>query len=89
MKSVVFLCCLAGLLLPLPIRAQQPPPAKSVVVEVTQQEIAETSRFVGIVDFDRVSAVSGEIAGLIACQYVDAGSRVNAGDPLVELNTIS
>jgi RND family efflux transporter MFP subunit len=58
-----------------------------VVAEVTKQEVAETSRLVGIVDFDRVSAVSGEIAGLITRQHVNAGSRVNAGDPLVELNT--
>lgn len=87
MKTVVSLCCLIGLLLSLPALAEQPPPARVVVVEVTKQEIAETSRLVGIVDFDRVSSVSGEIAGLITRQYVDAGSRVNAGEPLVELNT--
>ena len=81
------LACLWPLILALPTEAQQPPPARVTVVEVRAQKAAETSSLVGVVDFDRVSAVSGEISGLITRQHVDAGSRVNAGDPLVELNT--
>ena len=47
----------------------------------------ETIPRAGLVDFDRISAISGEISGLITRQHAVEGDLVKAGDPLVELNT--
>ena len=67
--------------------AEGPPPARVVVTEVLEQEIAQTSALLGVIDFDRISAVSGEVSGLITRHQATEGARVRAGQPLVELNT--
>ncbi len=78
-----------GLIIPLALAAapQEPPPAKVVLTQVREQELAPTSRLVGVIDFDRISEVSGEISGLIMRQNAVEGALVKKGDPLVELNT--
>lgn len=78
-----------GLVSPLSVTAAPPapPPAKVVVTQVIEQELAPTSRLVGAIDFDRISEVSGEISGLIVRQNAVEGALVRQGDPLVELNT--
>ena len=64
-----------------------PAPTQVVVATVEEREITETSRLVGILDFDRVSEVSGEISGLITEQRAIEGALVKQGDTLVTLNT--
>ncbi|MEE9358434.1 efflux RND transporter periplasmic adaptor subunit [Candidatus Vondammii sp. HM_W22] len=76
-----------ALLLPLLSLAAETPPAKVVVATVQEREITETSQMIGVIDFDRISMVSGEISGLITQQLVSEGQRVKKGDPLVVLNT--
>ncbi len=78
-----------GLVLPisLPAAPQEPPPARVVITQVREQELAPTSRLVGAIDFDRISEVSGEISGLITRQNAVEGSIVKKGDALAELNT--
>ncbi len=79
-----------GLILPLTLAAAPPvgpPPAKVVITQVREKELAPTSRLVGAIDFDRISEVSGEISGLIVRQNAVEGSLVKRGDALVELNT--
>ncbi|MEJ1472244.1 MAG: hypothetical protein RPU59_14445, partial [Candidatus Sedimenticola sp. (ex Thyasira tokunagai)] len=80
---------LLGALAPLALTAvqQTPPPARVVVAKVVEQELAATSRLIGVIDFDRISEVSGETSGLITRQNAVEGMQVKAGDPLVELNT--
>ncbi len=87
MNSLRFAACAIGLIAMFPANAQEPPPSRVVVAEITQQEIAATSRLVGIIDFDRVSKVSGEVSGLITEQHAREGLVVKAGEPLVTLNT--
>ncbi len=87
MNSLRFAACVIGLITLFPANAQKPPPAKVVVAAIAQQEIAATSRLVGVIDFDRVSNVSGEVSGLITAQHAREGLVVKAGDPLVTLNT--
>jgi len=78
-----------GLILPLTLPAAPPgpPPAKVVITQVRESELAPTTRLVGALDFDRISEVSGETSGLITRQNAVEGSVVKQGDPLVELNT--
>ncbi len=80
---------LLGVLTPLALTAAPPtaPAARVVVTQVVEQELAATSHLVGIIDFDRISEVSGETSGLITRQNAVEGMQVKAGDPLVELNT--
>lgn len=77
--SVVFLMGAASAL------AQ--PPAKVVVSNVTEQEISKTNEMVGILEFDKRSGLSPEIAGLISDVFFVDGARVRKGDVLVRLNT--
>jgi membrane fusion protein, multidrug efflux system len=78
-----------GLALPLSLSAAPPapPPAKVVVTQVREQELAPTTSLVGALDFDRISKVSGETSGRIMRQHAVEGALVKQGDPLVELNT--
>ncbi|MES9879896.1 MAG: efflux RND transporter periplasmic adaptor subunit [Sedimenticola sp.] len=80
---------LLGVLTPLALTAAPPtaPAARVVVTQVVEQELAATSHLVGIIDFDRISEVSGETSGLITRQNAVEGMQVKAGAPLVELNT--
>ncbi|MES9966343.1 MAG: efflux RND transporter periplasmic adaptor subunit [Sedimenticola sp.] len=86
MKKASLLSCL--LLLPalLPA-ADAPAPTQVVVAAVEEREITETSRLVGVIDFDRISEVSGEISGLITEQRAIEGALVRKGEALVTLNT--
>jgi membrane fusion protein (multidrug efflux system) len=77
---------LFALLLPNLCTGEQPP-ARVVTGTVKEMESASTSRLMGIVDFERISEVSGEVSGLIMKQLATEGARFKAGDPLVELNT--
>ncbi len=67
--------------------AQGPPPAKVVLDEVIQQEIADNQSVIGVLYYERVSEVSTEVAGLVENIEVSQGDRVQKGDPLVHLST--
>ncbi|MES9905805.1 MAG: efflux RND transporter periplasmic adaptor subunit, partial [Sedimenticola sp.] len=89
MNSLRLLISLA-LLLPQSLWAEEaaaPPPARVVVAMVEERVIAETSSLMGVIDFDRISEVSGEVSGLIIEQLAVEGKHVKQGDPLVRLNT--
>jgi len=77
---------LSLLLLPAAPSAEQPP-ARVKVTAVEEREMQQTVDYTGLVDFDRISAVSGETSGVIVRQHVAEGQRVTAGEPLVELST--
>ncbi|CAN2040683.1 Efflux transporter, RND family [Candidatus Magnetomoraceae bacterium gMMP-15] len=72
------------LLIAIPVFAQ--PPAKVVVMKVTEKEIAKTNQIMGIVDFDKLSGISSEVSGLIDSQNIIEGTLVKKGDILVSLN---
>ncbi len=67
--------------------AQAPPPAKVVLAEIGQQEVAQNQSFLGLLYYDRVSHVSSEVAGLVETVTVREGDMVKAGSPLVYLDT--
>ncbi|MCP3870220.1 MAG: efflux RND transporter periplasmic adaptor subunit [Gammaproteobacteria bacterium] len=81
--TAVLICALAAL----SSSAEGPPPSKVVTALVKQQQVSPTSRLVGVIDFDRVSNVSGEVSGLIVQQRTSEGTEVKQGETLVELNT--
>lgn len=87
MKPIYTLLFLLGLALPPITPAEGPPPARVVVTDVREQEIAQTSALLGVIDFDRISAVSGEVSGLITRHQAAEGAQVKQAQPLVELNT--
>ena len=58
MTSLRFAACAISLIALFPANAQEPPPSRVVVADISQQEIAATSRLVGVIDFDRVSKVA-------------------------------
>ncbi len=90
MKTFIFLCLVAiGVLQPLVLTAEPkaPPPAQVVVTKVVEQELAASRNLIGVIDFDRISDVSGETSGLITRQNSVEGMQVKAGAALVELNT--
>ena len=64
---------------------QDMPPAQVVVSHVFEKEIAQTSPFVGIVDFNKIADVAPEIEGLIENHFFDESDLVTKGDPLVKL----
>ncbi|MCG8425777.1 MAG: efflux RND transporter periplasmic adaptor subunit [Chromatiales bacterium] len=86
MKKIAQLLLFVSLL-PLQVQSASPPPARVVTVPVEEQEMAATQALSGIVDFDRISAVSGEVSGLITKLHISEGKQFKAGDPLLELNT--
>jgi len=67
--------------------AQEQPPAKVVVQEISKEIIAENRSFIGLLVYDRTSQVSSDVSGLVEKVFVNAGDRVNQGDPLVGLDT--
>jgi RND family efflux transporter MFP subunit len=67
--------------------AQEPPPAKVVVAEIGQQEVAENQSFIGLLYYDRISNVSSEVSGLVKRIEVKEGDRIEKGTHLVRLNT--
>ncbi len=67
--------------------SQEPPPARVVTMASFEKEIAITSPMVGIVDYDVVSSLSPEVAGLIKEHFYREGDMVKKGDVLVRLST--
>ena len=63
------------------------PPAKIIVEKVTEKEIAKTNQMLGVLEFDKHSGISPEIAGLIDRLSYTEGMQVKKGDILVSLNT--
>ena len=45
--------------------AQEPPPAKVVVQEITREVISENRSYIGLLNYDRMSRVSSDVAGLV------------------------
>lgn len=84
MRSIV-LAILAIAFTAITVAAQ--PPARVVVTNVFEKEVAPTTPFLGIVDFDIKSGISSEISGLIERQAMVEGSVVAEKDLLVRLNT--
>jgi membrane fusion protein (multidrug efflux system) len=87
MRQTSLLCLLAIVLPQLLFAADAPPAAKVMVAESRLEQLNPTIRLTGIIDFDRISEVSGEISGLITRQNAVEGALVKQGDVLVELNT--
>ena len=67
--------------------AQGPPPATVVVGEVAFEEVASTTAVTGVIYYERVSALSSEVNGLVEEVKVRQGDQVEQGTPLVRLNT--
>ncbi len=65
----------------------QTPPANVEVMPVETKEVNPSKKLTGLVDFDRISAVSGEVSGLITTLYAVAGDHIKKGDLLVQLNS--
>lgn len=63
------------------------PPAKVIVEPVTEKEIARTNQMLGVLEFDKRSGISPEIAGLINNLSYKEGTQVKKGEALVSLNT--
>ena len=86
MRSFIFLWTLVLLSCSFAF-AQEPPPAKVVVKEVTKEVVAENRSYIGLLDFDRTSQVSSDVSGLVESVLVNEGDQVKKGDPLVRLDT--
>ncbi len=63
------------------------PPARVVVAHVTEEEISKTNQLLGVLEFDKRSGISPEVAGLIKKLSFAEGMKVKKGDVLVSLNT--
>ena len=61
-------------------------PTPIAVAEVTQVELQDPVNLVGSVLPRRNALVSAQVNGLIEEVWVDEGSRVDAGDPLFQLD---
>jgi membrane fusion protein, multidrug efflux system len=66
---------------------QGPPPATVVVGEVAFEEVASTTAVTGVIYYERVSALSSEVNGLVEEVKVRQGDQVAEDTPLVRLNT--
>lgn len=86
MRILSFLL-LAGIFGLSTVCAQEQPPAKVVVKPITKAIVAENRSFIGVLDFDRISRVSSEVAGLVKDVLVQEGRKVKKGDSLVRLDT--
>lgn len=69
------------------ISAYAQPPAKIVIENVTENEIAKTNQMLGVLEFDKRSGLSPEVGGLIHTLSYTEGMQVKKGDVLVSLNT--
>jgi RND family efflux transporter MFP subunit len=86
MKTISFVC-FALIALVATVFAQEPPPAKVVTTNIIQEEVAENHSFIGLFAYDRTSHVSAEVAGLVTSVHIESGDRVEAGAPLIIINT--
>jgi multidrug efflux pump subunit AcrA (membrane-fusion protein) len=66
---------------------QQGPPARVVVAEVVEREVAAERSFVGAVEPVRHTVVESEVEGLVTEYRAEEGQRVEAGAPLALLRT--
>lgn len=87
MKQTTLTLCLLLLTNSQHLQAADAPPARVAVAPVLEQEVATSSIHSGVVDFDRISAVSGEVSGQVVSQHAVAGALIRSGEALVELNT--
>jgi RND family efflux transporter MFP subunit len=69
------------------VSAFSQPPAKVIVAEVFEKEISKTNQMMGVLDFDKRSGISPEIAGLVEKVFFNEGLQVKKGDILVTLNS--
>lgn len=67
--------------------AQGPPPAKVVVVPITQADISENKPFVGSLYYETSSLISAEVSGMVEVVAVREGETVKKGTALIRLNT--
>ncbi len=75
----------------IPCFAAEPPampPARVVVSHVEVRQTAATSDMIGLLYFERVSELSGEVAGLAADVNVTEGDLVQKGQPLLVIDTV-
>jgi RND family efflux transporter MFP subunit len=84
MSAILGLLCIINTPL---AKAQEPPPAQIVTTNIIQQEVAENNSFIGLLDYDRTSQVSAEVAGLATDVQIKEGDLVRAGAPIVTINT--
>ena len=66
--------------------AQEPPPAKVVLAQVTTEDVATTRSVTGVLSYEKRSEISTEVPGLVEKIEVDLGDHVTAGQILVTLN---
>ncbi|MCJ7601005.1 MAG: efflux RND transporter periplasmic adaptor subunit [Desulfobulbaceae bacterium] len=88
MKNI--LCIVLLLLAFSPALAAEPPampPAQVVTAKVTERETAATSDMIGVLYFEKISKLSGEISGLAAEVKVSEGDTVSRGQVLIRLDT--
>ena len=55
------------------------PPARVVTAPVVQRIVAETTKVVGTLYFDRVSNLSTEVGGLVSSVHISEGDRLEQG----------
>ena len=75
----IVLCSSAG--------AQGPPPAKVVVDQVVEEEVASTQSVLGVLYYERKSEISTDVSGLVQEVTVVQGDRVKKDEVLVRLDT--
>lgn len=63
------------------------PPARVVTAPVVQRIVAETTKVVGTLYFDRVSNLSTEVGGLVSSVHVSEGDLLKQGAVMFRLNT--
>jgi membrane fusion protein, multidrug efflux system len=64
-----------------------PPPARVVTAPVMEKSVAENTKVLGTLFFDRVSNLSTEVSGLVASVHFKEGDRLKKGALLFRLNT--
>ena len=69
------------------INAQEQPPAKVVVAEITREVVTENRSFIGLLGFNRTSNASSDVSGLVEKVLVEEGNKINKGDLLIKLDT--
>ncbi len=68
------------------VHAQQGGPARVVLAPVTEEVLRQSAEMVGVLEFDRTSAVVAEVSGVIDRLHVTEGQMLRAGDPIIRLN---
>lgn len=63
------------------------PPARVVTAPVVERVVAESTKVVGTLFFDRVSNLSTEVGGLVSSVHFNEGDRLKPGTVMFRLNT--